>query len=208
MKNSNTKIVTVGSFEVHSGKMMVSDPCYSPDTWCQGVLENVENGKWTSLIVKTDDTLGWGERVAELIVFHDSIEPFDDIMEDYFCAWEETDIDVGVDSGMAGFYDLPKFKGAEEDRDWYDDICNQMFHVNDLPPHHTNDGVIVCGSGVVSTSGYGDGGYKCYIFKNKNGKIDMAKIVFIDLFQDDNDKDLIEDDDDAEDWIEDGVESP
>lgn len=199
MKNSNTKIVTVGSFEVHSGKMMVSDPCYSPGTWCQGVLENVENGKWNALFVKTDDTGGWGERVAELFVFHDSVKPFNDIMEDYFCAWEETDIDVGVDSGMAGFYDLPEFKGAEEDLDWYDDICSM--HPNE------KDAKIING-GVVSNSGYGDGGYRCYISKNKNEKIDMAKIVFIDLFQDDNDKDLIEDDDDDEDWIEDGGESP
>ena len=37
---------SVGGFEVKSGKLMVSDPCYKKDTWCQKVLNDVRNGKW------------------------------------------------------------------------------------------------------------------------------------------------------------------
>lgn len=36
----------LGSFDVHSGELIVSDPCYSLGTWCQGKLENVRNGEW------------------------------------------------------------------------------------------------------------------------------------------------------------------
>lgn len=33
-------------FQVTSGALRVTDPCYSIDTWCAGTLENVANGKW------------------------------------------------------------------------------------------------------------------------------------------------------------------
>lgn len=34
------------SFEVNSGALRVTDPCYDMDTWCAGTLEDVKNGKW------------------------------------------------------------------------------------------------------------------------------------------------------------------
>lgn len=34
------------SFEVKSGALRVTDPCYDMDTWCAGTLEDVKNGKW------------------------------------------------------------------------------------------------------------------------------------------------------------------
>lgn len=33
----------VGTFSLGT-KVMVSDPCYKLNTWCQGVLENVKSG--------------------------------------------------------------------------------------------------------------------------------------------------------------------
>ena len=34
------------SFEVKSGALRVTDPCYDMDAWCAGTLEDVKNGKW------------------------------------------------------------------------------------------------------------------------------------------------------------------
>lgn len=34
------------SFEVKSGALRVTDPCYNMETWCAGTLEGVKNGKW------------------------------------------------------------------------------------------------------------------------------------------------------------------
>ena len=38
------------SFEVKSGALRVTDPCYDMDTWCAGTLEDVKNGKWLAHI--------------------------------------------------------------------------------------------------------------------------------------------------------------
>ena len=33
----------VGTFEVASGIIVVSDPCYDMDTWCRGNIDNVHD---------------------------------------------------------------------------------------------------------------------------------------------------------------------
>lgn len=89
----------LGSFIVTSGKLRVSDPCYDKDTWCAGVLEAVKNGAWIAKVVKSDED-SWGKRCAELVVHHREFNLPDDSDE-----WEVQNIDVGVDSGQAGFFD-------------------------------------------------------------------------------------------------------
>lgn len=37
-------------FEVKSGALRVTDPCYSMETWCAGTTENVMNGQWLAQI--------------------------------------------------------------------------------------------------------------------------------------------------------------
>lgn len=45
------------SFEVSSGALRVTDPCYSLDTWCAGQLQNVMNGEWNAHVgYHKDDT--------------------------------------------------------------------------------------------------------------------------------------------------------
>jgi hypothetical protein len=46
-------------FEVTSGKMVLSDPCYTIPTWCQGVVDRVKNGTWVTEANKTDQD-SWG----------------------------------------------------------------------------------------------------------------------------------------------------
>lgn len=44
---------------------------------------------------------------------------------------------------------------------------------------HKNDGNTTDGLGLVSSSGYGDGGYNCWTAKNENGKIVAIRVEFI-----------------------------
>jgi hypothetical protein len=93
--------------------------------------------------------------------------------------WEELDIDVVVDSGQAGIFDLehyfddsvieeePKFDC--DHNKWYRACCEQTL---------TKMSAGIISFGVVSSSGYGDGSYIVNIIKNNDGKIIAIKIDF------------------------------
>lgn len=179
----------VGTFTVESGSIRVTDPCYDIKTWCSGQLDNVLNGKYIALIQMMSKSITeWGSRNSVLYIVHEEHKNIDyktDITE-------ETDVDVGVDSGQAGFFDLGVFiagktidntleqKQNEENKltggykraesPWYDSVCDKTLYTPEMA------GVI--DGGVCSSSGYGDGGYSCFT-KTVDGKIVAAKIVFI-----------------------------
>ena len=159
----------IGSFRVESGKLRVTDPCYSKDTWCSGVLKNVMNGDWFATIVKKDEDT-WGIRVAELHVYH--ADHIQDMNYSVPKIEERTDIHVGVDSGQAGFFDedkYPEHVTVEHDT-FYNVACSLTLSENQA-------GILY--NGVVSSSGFGDGGYECFVSRLGDGKIIAAKIVFI-----------------------------
>lgn len=117
----------VGTIELED-KVRVSDPCYDVDTWCAGTLENVLQGKY-QCYSQDVDAGDWGIRVASIEVRHEDyldVEPT-----------ELQDIDVGVDSGQAGIYDLNYFIKAREDKDgedaWYKRVCDLTFGYFDNP---------------------------------------------------------------------------
>lgn len=148
---------TLGTFKVTGGKLIVTDPCYGKGTWCQGILKNVSNGEWNADIEIV------GNRVAKL-----HIKAVDQMTHG---AWHDEDFDVGVDSGQAGFFSLNKFPDGGQDSPFYDACCNITISSN---------AGIIDGFGVVSSTGWGDGGYLCRTRKNSTGKIVEAEIVFID----------------------------
>ena len=61
--------INLGTFEVTSDKLVISDPCYHLGTWCMGTLSNVEPGLWTASIGVVD-TGDFGKRIAYLSAFH------------------------------------------------------------------------------------------------------------------------------------------
>ena len=167
----------LGSFEVVSGKLAVSDPCYDPDVWCRGELENCKIGTWNASIVEKH--MGtWGHRICRLIAVH----------EDYIHASslirEVAGFEVGVDSGQAGIFDASHYQDdsvvpddghkhlfeGEEAEPWYDYCCDITLSVQSA-------GVLPFGC--VSSSGFGDGGYDCYIWRNSDGQIVRVEIEFI-----------------------------
>lgn len=93
----------LGDFKIESGKVRISDPCYTKETWCNGIIENVKNGNWNSHITLLGDD-DWGTRVAMLVATDETIKEINE------SDWKQTDISVGVDSGQAGIYDDKYFK--------------------------------------------------------------------------------------------------
>lgn len=200
--------------------VMVSDPCYDTDTWCNGDLENVLPGLWHTKALYRND------RCTDLIVWHKDVE------EPSFDKYEETNIIVGVDSGQAGVYDYNHFAKMCRNNKWYDSMCTYKarskmplspleqrcyddnkdllpyFHVpvsrleefhNRIPICRIKYGINIinfdllpdgCKIGyeevlstdrhsVVSSSGYGDGSYTCYVARNEQGQIIAIRINYI-----------------------------
>ena len=56
-------------FEITSGSLVCSDPCYTTDVWCMSTVNNVRKGTW--LADSNIETVGsWGERNVDLTVHH------------------------------------------------------------------------------------------------------------------------------------------
>lgn len=146
---------------------------------CSGQIDDVLPGTYKASVELMNERLtNWGSRNSVLFIVHKDYEgKLNDV------PFQELDIDVGVDSGQAGFYDLEIFKaakiidneGGHGNEPWYDSNCRLTL---DKPEQA---GVII--GGCVSSSGYGDGGYDCHVQK-VDGKIVSAKIVFIDENED------------------------
>jgi hypothetical protein len=170
------------AFAVSSGALRVTDPCYDMETWCAGTLENVKNGIWQAHVGFHDDDHGWGTRVAYLHIIHDNAESHFDHKAEFDSTWVNSDIMVGVDSGQAGFFDLALFDqvcGSEPVKEkFYDEICALTLGDAQWGVHPT---------GVVSSSGYGDGSYVCLVRRDEEGRAIEAIIVYIGENEDEDD---------------------
>ena len=181
----------VGDFTINSGKIRVTDPCYTRDTWCSGVLENCKVGDWRAYAIYYDMGM-WGNRIAKLIIVHSSKPSYN-----FVDNWIKTEFEAGVDSGQCGFFDdalYPEDVGEYMDpSSFYSKACELTY--NEAQGFTAG----VMSFGAVASSGFGDGGYDCFIQKNESGEIIAAQIVFIpeeDLsdepeneLEDDEDKD-------------------
>jgi hypothetical protein len=166
----------MNGFEITSGAMRLTDPCYDLDVWCAGDLENVRNGKWFAEAIRIDDPV-WGNRVARLVVRHESFADADD--REFH---EEIMNDFGVDSGQFGFFDRAKY--AEQHGGKYNDETSFYGEVCKLTSGKT---LAVRNFGAVSTSGCGDGVYPVYIERDDQGLVIGAVAIFMDEDEDDED---------------------
>lgn len=159
-----------------SSKVIVSDPCYDLGTWCSGTIDNLKPGKYNCYIIKRDTD--WGKRVCELIVIHQ------DVILDSSDISVLENFEVGVDSATAGIFDYDYYvkfhtpSARDLHDEWWQKVVMEGFF--GTKENLNNDFVIPDeGLGVMSTSGYGDGGYDCFTHINSLGKKDAIKIVFI-----------------------------
>ena len=147
-------------------KVVVSDPCYEIPTWCQATVDGVKPGKYHVHAHKLDID-GWGERVCALVAIHEDHE-FSNIYLDL------NPNEIGVDSGQAGIFCMTSYRNNEvydtiprkleepfsswgdpdePGKKWYDRICELTLCTESWGSYDT---------GVVSSSGIGDGSYSLY----------------------------------------------
>jgi hypothetical protein len=176
------------TFEITSGVMVCSDPCYKINTWCQGIVENVKKGTWLTEVEKIDIE----NRIAVLKIEHTNAKKTYRL--------KELEFDGGVDSGQFGFFDkdfyrndeeaknLPKYDfgdnfDKEEGDEWYRSCCKITLEKDwGVLPH-----------GVVSSSGYGDGSYQVLGKKDENGEWVALMVVFIHGDNEEDEEDFDED---------------
>lgn len=183
------KYKRIGSFEMTGTVMRVSDPCYDKMTWCSGTLPDCLPGQWDAAVAYSDEG-DMGIRVSILVAkHHNTVRSFalcnrvwaDEKYTYYAGGWKISDIEVGVDSGQAGLFDeahyqdegvfagQPKPSPSYGDI-WYSHCCKQT-----LGKHQA--GTIPYG--VVSSSGFGDGGYTALSHKNTEGQVDAVAILYL-----------------------------
>lgn len=171
----------LGIFQVTSGRIKVSDPCYDNDVWCSGDFL-AQNGEWIAEAVFTNEN-DWGVRVAELRIRHK-----DAVINDN---WVEAG-HVGVDSGQCGFWDYDRWvsegcgRGSRREvGSFYDRIIDLTLGTERWDAEkgmgvldQSYGGVIEWGA--VTRSGYGDGGYFFEVqMDEKNEVVVAARLVYI-----------------------------
>ncbi|ULL15652.1 DUF4241 domain-containing protein [Paenibacillus sp. H1-7] len=168
-------MIRLGSFEVGSGSLIVSDPCYDHNVTAmiRGVIDQVLNGTWIGYVEK-QDVRDWGEACSRLVACHASLDERKDDLH-----WMKCSFIVGVDSGQAGIFDIAKYRipdvegqdqAASEDSEWYQTCC-------DITESAVEAGVM--DGGVVSRTGMGDGAYGAYLAVNESNQAIGVKIIFI-----------------------------
>jgi len=169
-------ITKVGTFETKSDELRITDPCYDKDVWCCGTVKNCEIGKWSAFLIDSNEG-DWGIRIAQNIaIFGDvSVKEAQKILDEE--KWKSEKFSVGVDSGQAGIFDDSQYPDDEVERGEYGDDTKFYGKCCDLTSGENSGGVL--DFGVVSSSGYGDGGYEC-LTVSKNKKVVAVKIIFLD----------------------------
>ena len=165
-------VINLGTFDVISSELVVSDPGYKPGSWGTGRLENVHPGCWNAGISMAN----LGDRIAILSIWHENAPEKDELNR------RKADFVVGVDSGQTGFFDAahcrdssvidtaPARTWSDSESVWYDRCC-------EITLSSMQAGILPFGT--VSASGFGDGCYSCSYYTDSVGEILRAEIVFI-----------------------------
>lgn len=152
----------LGTFEVTSGQIMVSDPCYHEGS----TILNAKYGTWEAKVVYSYKDHG---RVKELYAYHK-----DHPRGIYFNNYQ-----VGVDSGQMSVSDLQYYNDNVASNGWYEKICK-------LTLNRDQGGVFeqIC----ASSTGYGDGGYDLMV-NEVDGLVVGVMIDFIPEVESDEEYD-------------------
>lgn len=107
------KTIELGTFEIVSGVVRISDPCYDKKTWCAGKITDVLNGTWKAQVIKKSEEYEYVGEVQDwakgktfhnhrnvLIAVHSTFDK--SIHTD---KRKITEFHGGMDAGMAGIFD-------------------------------------------------------------------------------------------------------
>ena len=147
----------------------VSDPCYDDINDMMVAINVPTKAGEYSCYAYTADFGKWGVRVSSLKIVHTDLGVVD--CDEYlsFC---------GVDSGQLGIFDYDYFRRNCRDNDydnknsWYRRVCDLTM----------GEGGTIDDMGVVTPSGYGDGGYNVCVHyvSDESEDIDAIEIIFIE----------------------------
>lgn len=147
---------------VFDNNIDISDPCYSRNG-CGNIIDyKIKEGKY-GCYIKYGKPEEWEEnRIAEIAIIKKGYGGTKDMV------WNKADA-IGVDSGLAGFFNHKNEYSNEEWSDFCDRLCNRegKWWVN-------------FDNGFFSESGWGDGGYYVYESRNNNNEVIALKIAFIE----------------------------
>lgn len=174
----------VGTFEITSGKIIVSDPCqsYDSDDYFDGAVLKVLNGKWTAFVEKhPDDHTKPGK-----LMIHNEVAISNDL------EWLKLE-NIFTVSAQVGFFDkdhyrndndIPSDKENQTDSDpgdkWYNTYCTNKQHLNQLAE------IIPYGVVLLDINDYGDESYNVY-GAYKDYKLVALKILFDEVIIPQND---------------------
>ena len=181
--NKKELLINFNEFFIESGKLIISDPCYSNFSFFNKVIE-VPKGYWSSYVeTKNDENFGY--RIKKLMIFKSDIQVTEKIKQNLFKT--EPFTICSVDSGQLGFFDYDFYQNDESVKNFekYD------FGENYTPNEFGDEWYRYCckltlskkswgilPNGVVSSSGFGDGNYQIHKLI-RQGKIIGIGVRFI-----------------------------
>lgn len=144
----------IGTMDFH-GSVDVTDPCYDKNVWCRINDIHIKEGEYTCMVwYHTDKYVTDGETCTYKHIGIIGIYLNGTIPPQQYMQYID---DIGVDSGMAGFFhDKPDYNSDE----WIK-FCNSTTCDN-----ISNKDAWIIDNGFCSLSGDGDGAYPVYAYKN------------------------------------------
>lgn len=154
----------LGTININSGYMYVTDPCYDTDVWCCNKIK-VKPGKWVVTELGSDTSRDRGDCLQ---VVHE-----DYVNRKYY--HERANFSVGVDSGTVSFADSKFYEEKHKDEAtkeewWQNDVCAELI-IQDNEKHTCYTDTYKRDEMVARSTKWGDGDYPCYIGKNEQGEI-------------------------------------
>lgn len=152
------RTVALGSFTVTGGAIVVTDPCYEPNTWCVSAPKAAGDGAW--------------DAEAELSAREQRVSVLRAIGPGFHSAkpWVRANFRVGVDSGQAGVFTAHTYRGGS-DAAFYEACCEATC---------SDKGGGVVEGGCVSSTGFGDGVYGAKLRLDDSGRVCGVQITFMD----------------------------
>lgn len=151
----------IGVKDFH-GSVDITDPCYDRDVWCRMNDVRIKEGEYTCMVWRhtekgTFDGKAYvDKRVGIIGIYLDGVIPHQKSMEEIGS--------IGVDAGLAGFFhNKPDYSD-----DAWSTLCDSISHGD----------AWITRDGFFSSSGYGDGGYGVFAYK-QNGEIVALEIRFL-----------------------------
>lgn len=159
----------LGTININSGYMYVTDPCYDTDVWCCNKIK-VKNGVWVCLEHGSKTTRDRGE----------SLEVIHSDYANEKLNYIQADGEVGVDSGTVSFADSKFYEEKHKDEAtkeewWQNDVCAELI-IEDNENHRCYTDTYKRNEMVARSTKWGDGSYPFYIAKNDKGEIIACRI--------------------------------